>query len=236
MKNNKFDFIELLKGLLVVFSYFLLGNLLSALFSVLIKNGIIPNKHYIKVILNFSIYLILAIFYILLYRKQIIADWKTFKKKPKEVVKHGFNYWLRGLFIMLISNFILVVLLKSGVSANEQTNVDMIKDSMIAQTILVVLIAPIIEEIVFRLSFNKMTDNKHIYAFGTGLLFGFVHIISSLSNPLGIFFLIPYSALGVAFGYLYKKTDTIFSSLIMHMFHNTATIAIIILSIVMGVY
>lgn len=236
MKNNKFDFIELLKGLLVVFSYFLLGNLLSALFSVLIEKGIIPNKHFILVLLNFSIYLILAIFYIILYRRQIKDDWKKFKKKPKEVFKYGFNYWLRGLFIMLISNYILIFLFKTGVSTNEQTNIDLIKGSMLAQTILVVLVAPVIEEIVFRLSFGKMTKNPHIYAFITGLLFGFVHIISSLNNPLGILFLIPYSALGVAFGYLYKKTDTIFSSLFMHMFHNTMTIAIIILAIVMGVY
>ena len=236
MKNNKFDFIELIKGLLIVFSYFFLGNLLSALFSVLIEKGIIPNTHIIITILNFSIYLVLAIFYILLYHKQIITEWKIFKSKPKEVVKHGFNYWLKGLFIMLISNFILVFFLHLGLSTNEQTNVDMIRDSMIAQTILVVIVAPIIEELVFRLSFRKMTDNPHIYAFVTGLLFGFVHIITSLSNPLGFLFLIPYSALGVAFGYLYKKTDTIFSSLIMHMFHNTVTIAIIILSILVGVY
>ena len=64
MKENKFDFIELIKGLLVVLSYFMLGYLLSALFSVLIYEGILPNKHYIRVILNFSIYLILAIFQI----------------------------------------------------------------------------------------------------------------------------------------------------------------------------
>ena len=236
MKKNKFDFIELLKGLLVVFSYFLLGNLLSSLFYVLLEKGIIPDKHYIRVILNFLIYLILAIFYIIIYHKQIITEWKTFQKKPKETIHYGFNYWLRGLFIMLISNFILVFFLKMGVSTNEQTNVDMIKDSMFVQTILIVLVAPIIEEIVFRMSFKKMTNNHHIYALITGLLFGFVHIITSLNNALGILFLIPYSALGIAFGYLYKKTDTIFASLFMHMFHNAVTIAIIILAIVTGVY
>ena len=236
MKDNKFDFIELIKGLLVVLSYFMLGYLLSALFSVLIYEGILPDKHYIRVILNFSIYLILAIGYVLAYRKQIIEEWKVFKGKPKETIHHGFNYWLRGLFIMLISNFILVFFLKTGTSVNEQTNVDLIKDSMFSQMILVILVAPIIEEIVFRMSFKKMTNNHHLYAFITGLLFGFVHIISSLSSALGFLFIIPYSALGIACGYLYKKTDTIFASLFMHMFHNTVTLAIIILAIVMGVY
>ena len=40
MNKEETNFIELGKGLLIVISYFLLGNILSAFFSSLIKKGI----------------------------------------------------------------------------------------------------------------------------------------------------------------------------------------------------
>ena len=236
MKNDKIDFIELGKGLLIVLSYFLIGNLLSTFFSSLLKNGIIPNKQISKSILNFLIYLLLALFYYFIYRKNINKEWKTFKKNPKKNLSTGFNYWLKGLFIMITSNIILISLFKLGNSVNEQANIELIKRSMLFQVPITIIMAPFIEELVFRESFNKLSNNKHIYAFTTGLIFGFVHVISSLDNPLGILYLIPYSSMGIAFGYLYKKTDTIFSSLFMHMIHNAITISFIIIAIKMGLY
>ena len=236
MKSNKIDFIELGKGLLIVFSYFLIGSLLTSFFSVLIKKGIFPDTKTIRIILNFLIYLILALFYCFLYRKLLIKDWKVFKKKPKEILKTGVTYWLRGLFIMILSNAILVIFLKMGNSVNEQANIELIKRSMITQIPLTIILAPLIEEIIFRGSFSKMTKNPHYFAFITGIVFGFMHVVSSLDNPLGILYLIPYSSMGVAFGYLYKKTDTIYASLFMHMIHNAITISFIVIAIVLGVY
>ena len=106
---------------------------------------------------------------------------------------------------------------------------------MITHSIIIVLIAPFLEEIVFRLSFNKMTKNPKLYAIITGVIFGTAHVISSLSNPLMILLTIPYSAMGIALGYAYKKTDTIFSSLAMHMLHNSFSLIIIIIGILGGI-
>jgi len=137
---------------------------------------------------------------------------------------------------MILSNAILIYVFKMGNSTNEQANIELIKNSLLFQIPLTAIVIPFIEEIVFRGSFYKMTDNKHLFAISTGLFFGFLHVISSLNNPLGILYLIPYSAMGIAFGYLYKKTDTIFSSLFMHMIHNTITITFIVIAIKMGMY
>jgi len=234
--EEKIDFIELTKGLLIVFSYFLGTRLLSALFLNLLEKGIINDTTKMRTFLSFLIYLIMAIIYFLIYIKGLKKDWQKFKKNFKKNIHHGFNYWLKGMFIMMASNIIIVVLFKMGNSVNEQTNIELIKKSMLLEIPLTVLIAPFIEEIVFRMSFYKISKNKHIYALTTGLIFGFVHIISSLTSIKGFLYLIPYSAMGVAFGYLYKKTDTIFSSLMMHIFHNALTIALIIIAIKIGVY
>ncbi len=228
--------IELGKGLLIVFSYFVIGNLLSSLFLVLIKKGIFPDTKTIRLILNATIYLILALFYYFLYRKRLKEDWKKYKKDAKGNFSTGITYWLRGLFVMILSNIVIVYMFKMGNSVNEQTNIELIKNSLLFQVPLTIFVIPFIEEIVFRGSFYKMTDNKHVFAISTGIFFGFLHIITSLNSPKGFLYLIPYSAMGIAFGYLYKKTDTIFSSLFMHMLHNGITIALIVLAIMTGVY
>ena len=137
---------------------------------------------------------------------------------------------------MILSNIVIVYIFRMGNSVNEQTNIELIKNSLLFQVPLTIFVIPFIEEIVFRGSFYKMTDNKHVFAISTGIFFGFLHIITSLNSPKGFLYLIPYSAMGIAFGYLYKKTDTIFSSLFMHILHNTITIGLIVIAIQMGMY
>ncbi len=228
MKNKDFSFKYLGLGILMIISYFIIPNIL-----VLIFNKIVPitNK-------NIAIhYLILytsslAIFFFI-FRKNIIAYIKDFKKNYKKYLPISFSYWLKGFFIMVVSNYILNVILKLNQSVNQMENISLLKSNIIAHSITILLIAPFMEEIVFRLSFNKMTKNKHLFAYITGIIFGLVHVISSLSlkNPLNILMLIPYSSMGVALGYAYKETDNIFSSLTAHVFHNALSLIVIIISI-----
>ena len=48
-----------------------------------------------------------------------------------------------------------------------------------------------------------------------------MHIIGSASSLIDVLFIIPYSSLGLAFAYTYYKTDNIFSTISMHLIHNT---------------
>ena len=229
MKEKKFSFKYLGIGLLVILFYFLFSNLVLLC---LIQAKSITS--YSSLALYYLLtYLVTLLILILVYRKQLLNDFNKFKKNYKKYLSTAFSYWLKGFFIMMVSNYFLNIVLKLGQSTNELDNITLLKSNIIAHSITVVLIAPFLEELVFRLSFNKMTNNKHLFSFITGLIFGFIHIITSLSfdNPLNILLLIPYSAMGVALGYAYKETDNIFSSLTMHMFHNLISIIIIIISI-----
>lgn len=230
MKSKIINIKELIKGILIIGLYFTLPSLINIPFIFLAKKFNLNNG-----IMTFLLYLILAITFCLIYNKTLINDLKTFKLNYKKYLKKSFNYWLKGLFIMITSNIIINFVLKLGTSVNEQANIQLIKQSPLTLVPIVVLLAPCIEELVFRKSFAKISDNKHIFAWITGLIFGGVHVISSLSDPRTIIFLIPYCSIGIAFGYLYKKTDTIFSSLSMHILHNTINIAIILLAIMAGV-
>ena len=103
------------------------------------------------------------------------------------------------------------------------------------EEICAIILAPIIEELVFRRSLIKFTSNKHIYALTTGLIFGFIHItssINSINDLIMLLYIIPYSSVGIALGYAYKKTNNIYGTLIMHSIHNA--IAILELIIIGG--
>jgi len=44
-----------------------------------------------------------------------------------------------------------------------------------------------------------------------------------------LIYLIPYGALGIAFGYAYRKTNNIYGTMIMHSIHNALSLVQIIL-------
>ena len=233
MKEKNFSFKYLGIGLLFILSYFILSNVLMI---ALVKISM-PNTNSQATLYYFIVCLISLLLYFLVFRKQIIKSFSNFKKNYKKYISIAFSYWIKGFFIMVVSNYILNTFLKTGQSTNELENIALLKGNLLIHTITVVLIAPFIEELVFRLSFNKMTKNKHLFSIITGTIFGFIHIITSLSlkNPLNILLLVPYSAMGVALGYSYKETDNIFTSLSMHMIHNFISVLILIISIKGGI-
>lgn len=216
--KNIINITELLKGICIIGLYYLLTTLLSIPFTFFITN---ENRGLLSLILV----ILLALIFSLIYIKSIKKDIKEFKL---DYIKIGFNYWVKGLFIMIVSSFILSIF-NLGLTTNEETNRQLISLYPITEIISAVIFAPILEELVFRRSFKNFTNNKHIYAFTTGLIFGGIHIISSLSNPINLLFLIPYSSMGIAFGYAYFKTDNICTTIYIHSFHNLITIIELIL-------
>ena len=60
-----------------------------------------------------------------------------------------------------------------------------------------------------------------------------MHLLSA-SSIVELVFLVPYSALGCAFAYMYYKTDNIFVPMSFHMMHNTIIVLNYILVFVIG--
>ena len=120
---------------------------------------------------------------------------------------------------MFVSSYIIAFI---GIPAppNEVANDTNLLENPIIQIILGVICFPIIEEIVFRLSVKDLSPNKHIYAISTGIFFALLHIPEAFSSPIMMLHLIPYAACGIAFGYSYKNTDNIMSTITTHSLHN----------------
>ena len=155
-----------------------------------------------------------------IYKKTIIEDFKKFFKNLKNILPTSLLYWGIGLFVMAISNIAIAKLTGIDTSTNQENVIKIIKAAPILALLITTVIAPFTEEIVFRKTFKDAIQSKIPFILISGIAIGAIHIISSFDNPLGLLYIIPYSALGIAFGAIYYKTDNIFSTISIHMLHN----------------
>lgn len=158
---------------------------------------------------------------IFIYHKSLLLEWKKFKTKFLQNIDVGFRYWFLGLIGMAVSNVIITFLLKGGGATNEKIVQDMITTLPFIMLLNAGVLAPILEEFVFRKAFREVLSNKWAFILASGLVFGGLHVITSFQTPLELLYIIPYSSLGFSFAFMYDKTDTVFTSIAMHMIHNT---------------
>lgn len=181
-----------------------------------------------EMILTLIANIILCIVIVLMYRKELIKEWKKFKKNLSDNIDNSIKYWLIGLMAMMISNFIINFILNGGQATNEQGVQKMIESSPIIMLITAGIIGPINEELVFRKCFKNILNNKWSFILISGIVFGYLHVLGA-NNLIQFLYIIPYSSLGIAFATTYYKTNTVFSPIFVHMLHNTILTLISIL-------
>lgn len=215
MKKELKDF---LIGLSVLLLY-----LLSSFISLLILSllHISFNTETQKIIYNLFYEFILILIIIFIYRKTIINNIKNFKKNYFSYIR----YWIIALILMLISNIIINMITNIDTSSNQNIIINTFKKAPIYTTILACLYAPILEELVFRLSIRKMFKTNIIFIIISGLLFGFMHV-SNPSSILELLYIIPYSIPGFIFAYTLTKSNNIIVPIGLHFLHNTLMIII----------
>ena len=89
-----------------------------------------------------------------------------------------------------------------------------------------VLYAPFVEELLFRKAIRKIIkgDDKYIkitYIIISAVIFGLLHVITLDASFYDLLMGIPYMVVGLSLGYIYSKTDNVFSTMQFHLMHNT---------------
>ena len=202
---------------LLIFNYsYLFQYIPIIIFKMDVKNISLATNVWLNFFANVCLMIVLA----LLYRKELVNEFKKFKAKFFDNINVGFNYWILGTFIMIVSNLIINAFFKTGGATNEQLVQKMISNLPYIMLLNAGLVAPFNEEIVFRKAFKNIIKNKYIFAIVSFLVFGFVHVLGNASSWVEYLYIIPYGALGAVFALADYKTDTVFTSISMHMFHN----------------
>lgn len=224
---------NIVKGSLGILAYFFFnfgaGKILS--FIGINANNLSP----IKVILIsgcFSLIILLILFG--LSYKKLLTDLKSFCKNIKIYLGRNSKYWFCSLGIMIISNLLISLIFNRSTSANDQAIKTLFGTFPIYIFISSVIIAPITEELVFRQSIKYLIKNKYAFILISGLAFGFMHILASMTNVADFLYIIPYSAPGIAFAYMLEKEDNVFIPISFHLIHNGLAFILLVIANVLG--
>lgn len=182
-----------------------------------------------SVLLNSFSNIVLFIILVIMYRKDLVREWKIFKEKSWHNIDIGIKCWLVGLFGMMAFNIILNTIFKANGATNEQAVQKMITAFPWLMLVNGGIIGPFIEEVTFRKAFKDVFKTKWLFIIFSGVVFGLMHVVSSFTSFSNFLYFIPYSSLGIAFCYAYYKTDSIYTSAFLHIFHNTSLILFSIL-------
>ena len=218
-------------GLGVILSYFLLPY--TKYIVLYFLNGAAMNET-LSLILSIIIEILTISVILLLMNKRITKDFKDLKKNHKQYFKDYFKYYLIGLAIMYISNAILIFGFQTGISGNEESIRSLLVTHPIYIYLSAVVIAPSVEELVFRGGIKNIIPNQFLFILVSGLVFGGLHLVGNINNMIDLFYIIPYSALGIAFAYIYSKTDNIFVTMLLHTMHNGILVSLQIAVLLFG--
>ena len=219
-KKIEKKFWEVIKTICIFILFFASGYIQLFFFHLfhLSKDSLTPKM---KIILSTLSSLVLVVIFFLIYRKELIKEFKIYKNKLLENFDISVKWWMIGIFIM-ISSTIIINLVFHGTGANNEKAVqDMISIAPWLMIINAGILAPFNEEIVFRKSLRNIISNKWLFAFLSFLLFGGAHVAFSSTTFVDYLYIIPYGALGFTFALAYSETKTIFSTMTIHMLHNT---------------
>lgn len=217
-KDRKW-YINLLYAIYSIGGYFLIPGILYSI----ISNGK-ENDGLSQIIAL----LIFAITLFIIYHKDLKKELFHFIKNFKSSMKDSIKYYFAGLGFMVLSNLIIAITLKN-ISANEEAVRSMLVDNPIIMMIQIAILAPLIEEIMFRKSLMPVLKNKWIYALVSGFLFGGAHLLGEPITLTGLVYIIPYSSLGVCFALMNHKNKSTWNSITMHAIHNFCTGALLLL-------
>ena len=184
-----------------------------------------------------SFVLMLIMFFVVIKKKKeaLLLDVKNFnsnRKKNTLLTIAGFLFLIG--FNFLLTDVIRPHLFTSVTTENQANLVSIISKStpiysLILYLLLLVIIIPIFEEIFCRFNFRKSFKSTIVFIIVTSLIFGILHM-SSFSLSFEFFYdLFIYVFMGVCLAYVYCKTESICSSIIMHILNNLVSVFMLIL-------
>ena len=187
--------------------------------------------HIYSGLLNVLMIVIITMF----FKDYLVKAFKDFKKNKNEYFKKYFKLWFLILLGNVVFNLIINSISGSSMSGNEEEVRNLLTSNPFYMWVSAVLIAPILEEFVFRLSFRNMIKNKWLFILLSGFTFGAFHLIGNVDSLIDLLYIFPYSIPGMIFAYILYDSKNIFNTVFLHMFHNGILTSLEILLLLLGV-
>ena len=114
-----------------------------------------------------------------------------------------------------------------GESENQEAVMKLVSAEPLLMIINTCILAPFVEEGIFRLSIRKVFSNKYLFILVSGLFFGMMHIFpTDLPTSLALIYSITYVAMGFYLAYIYTETENIWFVIFIHALNNLLSMII----------
>ena len=211
---------DIIIGILVFLGYLLLSKYAD---NILILLGFNKLSTPLKLIVSIIYELFILLTVIFIYLKTIVNDFIDYKQNIKYYINNYLKYWFLNLGLMMITNIIIINITNINNSTNQEYITKLLGKYPIYTIVATILIAPLTEELIFRLNIRKIFKNNILFIITSGLVFGALHLTVATSFK-ELLFIIPYSIPGFIFAYTLTKSKNIFVPISLHTMHNTLMI------------
>ena len=147
--------------------------------------------------------------------KERKRNFRCFKKRTKRYVKLILLSIVHCIGILIVLTSISAII-SDGKSEN-QASIERI--NLAAQLVLVLIYAPVVEEVIFRYVLRRIIKGERLYIAVSGATFGVAHVLSSVGTNAAmdvIAYVLPYLGIGFYLAYLYVSTNSIETCIITH--------------------
>lgn len=216
---------NIIKVIVIFALFFNLSHLLNIMFPLIgidIKKFDSTDIAYYETLLE----LLLAIISITMFKLVLKKDLIIFKLNKKDYINKILNIFILFLGIKIASSVattLLSIILGYSIGESENQNIitSLAKSAPLILLIDTVILAPIVEEIIFRLSLKKIINNKYVFIIISGFIFGFMHIFpTDLNIALALIYSITYVTMGLFLAYTYEETNNIWINIAIHSLNN----------------
>ncbi|MDD2518282.1 MAG: CPBP family intramembrane metalloprotease [Bacilli bacterium] len=196
--------------------------------------GIKELSQTMSLLYSLVISLLLLFTIIFIYRDKLKFNFRDLLLNHKTYFEKYLKYWLLALFAMALLNLIILNFVPNDLPTNEKAIREIFAVNPFMVFVSAVLIAPVLEELVFRQSFRNVFKDDIVFVVVSALVFGSFHVIGSFTELIDFIYIIPYSIPGIAFALMLKETDNVLVPMGFHFLHNGVLIALQFLLLILG--
>lgn len=213
---------KLIKGLSVFLLYILVPYVIDMFLPSITKST------NLELLYRFIFMFLLLLFYIFIYKDDIIKDIKAFKESPLKIIKKSGLYFLILMVGFFATSSILLLIFPDFTYTNSGIIDTLLKDNFLLMIFYVFIITLFTETIVFRKVFKDIINNKYFFIIFSGLIYGIFQVGYSVTGLNDILTMIPFVVAGMTLSASYENTDNILTPCFVYLLYNLFSLIITI--------
>lgn len=207
------------------FIYYLLQLLIIPVILTVI-NAMLPTP-YPEAVVNFAFFILNFLFVLVIFRKFLTANFRAAAANPWRILRWagaGFLVYMAGNYAFgTLSAFVF----PDFSNANDAAIMEMVQSNYRLMTVGTVLLVPVVEESFYRgLIFRNLYDKSPLLGYLLSMvLFSLAHVVGYITLvdiPTLVLCFVQYLPAGFALAWSYRRSGSIFASVLIHMAVNQA--------------